>query len=97
MRRESAADRAERARRAGKQAGEQVRAKADEMAKRAKPLTERLIARAGEAGKSLRASAEAFREGLHEGEQAPAPQPEQPPTQQQQPEPPRRRPRPGPR
>jgi hypothetical protein len=75
--RESAADRARRA-------GKQARDTADEMARRAKPLTEKLVARATEAGRSLRDSAEAFREGLHEDEQPPS-------------EPPRRRPRPGPR
>lgn len=76
--RESAAHRARRA-------GKQARETADEMARRAKPLTEKLIARATEAGKNLRDSAEAFREGLHDDERPPGE------------EPPRRRPRPGPR
>lgn len=77
--RESAAHRARRA-------GKQARETADEMARRAKPLTEKLVARATEAGKSLKESAEAFREGLHEeDDDAPREQP------------PRRRPRPGPR
>lgn len=76
--RESAADRARRA-------GKQARETADEMARRAKPFTEKLIARATEAGKNFKESAEAFREGLHDEEDPPRE------------EPPRRRPRPGPR